>query len=49
MEPDPYEEEMEGVILVNEIERHWRMVFENNNGGVDIIKQFYIIRGGMST
>ena len=32
---DPNEEEMKNVILDDEIERHWRMVFEDNDVGVD--------------
>ena len=35
MELDPDEEEIEDVVLDDERERHWRMVFEENNGGVD--------------
>ena len=35
MEPDTDEEEIEDVVPDNEIERHWHMVFEDNNGGVD--------------
>ena len=35
METDPYEEDMEDVRLDNEREHHWRMVFNDNNGGVD--------------
>ena len=34
MDLNPDEEEMEGVILEEEIERHWKMVFEDNDGGV---------------
>ena len=29
------EEEMEGAIIYNEIKHHWRMIFEDNEGGVD--------------
>ena len=32
---DPGEDYMEDVKLDNERERHWRMVFEENDGGVD--------------
>ena len=38
MEPDPDEENTEDVVLDDERERHWRMDFENNNGGVDGMK-----------
>ena len=34
MEPDTGEEEIKDVVLDNERERHWHMVFEDNNGGV---------------
>ena len=33
--PDPDEEEVEDVRLDNERECHWRMVSEDNDGGVD--------------
>ena len=32
---DPDEEEIEDVVLNDERERHWRIFFEDNNGGVD--------------
>ena len=35
MENDPDEEEMEDFKLVDDMERHWRMVLEDNDGGVD--------------
>ena len=35
VEDDPYEEEMDDVNLDNDRERHCRMVFEDNDGGVD--------------
>ena len=35
MEPYPDEEDMEDVRLDNERERHWRMIFEDKDGGVD--------------
>ena len=35
MEDDPDEEEMDYFNLDNEREHHWRMVFEDNGGGVD--------------
>ena len=35
MEDDPDEEEMDDVNLDNERECHWRIVFEDNDGGVD--------------
>ena len=38
VEDDPDEEDMYDVNLDNEMERHRRMVFEDNNGGVDNAK-----------
>ena len=38
VDPDPDEEEIEDVVLDNDRERHWRMVFQDNNGGVDRMK-----------
>ena len=38
MEDDPDEEEMDYVNLDNERERHCRMVFEENYGGLDDAK-----------
>ena len=38
VEDDPDEENMEDVNLEGERERHWRMVFEDNDGGVDNAK-----------
>ena len=35
MDPDPDEEDMEDVKLDDERERHWRVVFKDNDGGVD--------------
>ena len=37
---EPYldEEEIKDVVLDDERERHWHMVFEENNGGVDETK-----------
>ena len=35
MENDPDEEDMDDVNIDNERERHWRNVFEVNEGGVD--------------
>ena len=35
MDPHPDEEEVEYLILDNKREHHWRMVFEDNDGGVD--------------
>ena len=35
MYPYQYEEEMEDGILDNVIEHHWRVVFEDNGGGVE--------------
>ena len=40
MEAYPYEEEMEEVVLDNERGSHWRMVFEDNEGGIDYYKYF---------
>ena len=34
VDPDPDEEDMAGVRLDNKRERNWRMVFEDNDGGV---------------
>ena len=34
VEPDPNQEDTEDVVLDDNRERHWRMVFEDNNGGV---------------
>ena len=39
MEDDPDEEEMDDVNLDDERERHWRMVFKENYGGVDDAKE----------
>ena len=36
MEDDPDEEDMEYVNLDDKKECHWRMVFEDNDGGVDV-------------
>ena len=38
MEDDPDEEDMDNVNLDDERECHWRMVFEDNNGGVEDAK-----------
>ena len=38
MKDDPNEEEMYVVNLYDDGERHWRMVFEENYGGVDDAK-----------
>ena len=38
MDPDPDEEEIEDVVLSDERECHWHMIFEDNNGGVDRTK-----------
>ena len=35
MEADTGEEDMEDMRIRNEIERHWKMVFGDNKGGVD--------------
>ena len=39
MENDPDEEEMDDVNIDGERERHWRNVFEDNEGGVDDKKE----------
>ena len=31
VEPDTYEEDIQDVVLDDERERHWRMLFEDNN------------------
>ena len=38
VEDDPDEEDMDDVNLDDEREHHWRMVFEDNDGGVDYTK-----------
>ena len=38
VEPDTDEEEISDVVLDDERERYWRMVFEDNNGGVYVTK-----------
>ena len=38
VQPDPDEEDIEDVVLDDERECNWRMVFEDNNGGVDDTK-----------
>ena len=38
MDPDIYEEKIEDVVLDDERESYWNMVFEDNNGGVDGVK-----------
>ena len=35
VEPDPDEDYIKYVFLNDEIERHWSMVFQDNNGGLD--------------
>ena len=40
MEDYPDEEDMEDVNVEEERKRHWRMVFEDNYGGVDYAKAF---------
>ena len=35
MDPDPDEEDMEDARLDEKIVHHWRMVFDDNDGGVD--------------
>ena len=38
MEYYPYEEDMDAVNLDDKRERHWRVVFKDNDGGVDYAK-----------
>ena len=38
VEDDPDEEDMDNANLDDKMERHWRMVFEENDGGVDDVK-----------
>ena len=38
MDDDTDEEDMDNVNLENDRERHWRMMFEDNDGGVDDTK-----------
>ena len=38
VEDDPGEEDMEDVNLYGDRGRHWRMLFEDNDGGVDDAK-----------
>ena len=38
MEDNPDEQDVDGVNLDDERERHWSMVFKDNNGGVDNAK-----------
>ena len=38
MEPDPDEEDMEYVKLDDKKDRKWRIVFEDNDGGVEYQK-----------
>ena len=42
MGTDPDEEEIDYVVLDDERERHWHMVFEDNNGGVDGTKALLV-------
>ena len=44
MEPDTDEEEIEDVVLNDERERHWRMVFEDNNGEVNGTKALLLAK-----
>ena len=44
---DPDEEEVDDVNIDNNRERHWRMVFEDKEGGVDDKRHFYMLRGGI--
>ena len=38
MDNDPDEEDMEDINLDDNTERHWRMIFKDNDGGVDYTK-----------
>ena len=38
VEDDPDEEDMENISIDDDRERHWRMVFKDNDGGVDDAK-----------
>ena len=40
MKDDPDEDDMDDVNFEDERECHWRMVFEDNDGGVDDAKAF---------
>ena len=40
VEDDPDEEDMNDIHLDDEREHHWRMVFEDNDGGDDDAKAF---------
>ena len=40
VEDDPAEEDMDDANLDDERERHWRMLFEDNEGGVEDSKAF---------
>ena len=40
MEDDPDEEDMDNLNIDNKRESHWRIVFEDNDGGVDDKKAF---------
>ena len=44
MEQDTDEEDMEYLKLDNDRERHWRMVFEDNDGGVDDKKELLHVK-----
>ena len=49
MEDDPDEEEMKGVNLDDKREHHWRMVFEDNGGGVGDAKALLTMTTSKST
>ena len=38
MESNPDKEETKDVPLENERERHWKMIFDNSEGGLDDVK-----------
>ena len=48
VEDDPVEEEMDYVNLDDKRERHWRMVFEDNDGGWNMQRHCYMLIGGIS-
>ena len=45
MEDDPDEEDMDNVNLEDKRERHWRMVFEDNDGGEENSKALLHTKG----
>ena len=49
MDPDPYEEEIEDVVLDYERKRHWCMVLRTTMEGWIGNRTFYILISGMYT